>query len=137
MAEPEAGDEVEPRAERVPFGELLQLGVLHVDRGRGEVLDAAAFERLLNGGYVVAQEEVTTDMDLLHYAFIAPDRMVPFLSEAGTAEGSGPSFLQRLSNNAWLHRTFQLPGGPVMDFFGNLALGMGVGSVVMFFFWRS
>lgn len=121
---------------KVSLGQVLRLGVLHVDRKRGDVLDAAALASLVDEDFLVTREEITTDVARLEAAYIHADRMVPFLQEAGAHDSSGSSFLERLGKNAWLNRAFQLPGGPTLDGFGLVALAMGVGSVIVLTKWQ-
>jgi len=122
--------------QKVSLGQVLRLGVLHVDRSRGDVLDHAALSRLVDEDFLVTHEEITTDVARLEAAYVHADRMIPFLHEAGAQDSSGSSFLERLGRNAWLNRAFQLPGGQTMDGFGLVALVMGLGSVVVLTKWR-
>lgn len=126
---------VSAQGQQVSLGQVLRLGVLHVDWSRGHVLDTASLTRLVDEDFLVTSEEITTDVARLESAYIHVDRMVPFLEEAGARDSSGSSFLERLGRNAWLNRAFQLPGGPTMDGFGLVALVMGLGSVVLLTKW--
>lgn len=125
--------EVDEHAAQIPFGAIVELGLLHVDRKRGELVDPEAFERLLRDG-LVGGEEITTNNIHADAAFVSRSSMLPFLADAGVSlqsagAGDGSSMLEKLKKNEWLHRTFQLPGGPCMVYFGNMALVLGAGTV--------
>lgn len=137
------GDEVDAHGQ-TPFGRIFELGVLHADRARGEVVDTAGFERLLSDGMMIGKEAVATDMPRLHYMGMNTDRMVPFLVDAGVQPAPTPaegetgetSVLERLQSSAWVQKSLHLPGGRMMDFYGFIALAMGVGSVMWWLPWR-
>lgn len=133
-AEGAVGDELDKEGSQVPIGKLLQLGLLHVDRKRGEVMDEQAFESLMSSGLVVGTEEITTDIDHGKYAYVSVDSLLPFLNEAGVSGHSqfeSGTIMDKLQNNEWMNKHFQLHGGLAMTSFGNLALCMGIGSIVM------
>jgi len=126
--------QIDMTGSQIPLGRLFQLGLLHIDYSRGHVIDEAAFESLMHDGLVLGKEVVYTDVAYANYAFVTQDSMLPFLSEAGVSGTSGDgkgSTVEELQKYEWINRTFQLNGGKVMTYFGNLALCMGVGAVAV------
>jgi len=112
--------------DRLPFGLLLQMGVLHVDRSKAHMVDTVALEQLLASTGTVAQEEITTDVPRALRAYVADDKLSSFLAEA-----SGDSSIRRLCGNANIKALMQFSGGRFMDLFGLLALTMGAGTVCL------
>eukprot|EP00928_Gymnodinium_smaydae_P025448 TRINITY_DN20259_c0_g6_i1.p1 TRINITY_DN20259_c0_g6~~TRINITY_DN20259_c0_g6_i1.p1 ORF type:complete len:375 (-),score=79.35 TRINITY_DN20259_c0_g6_i1:262-1323(-) len=110
------------------LGDILQMGLLHVDRSRGEVVDEAALQRLLEGRHTVIHEEVTTDFAAVRQAYVSPDAMVPFLAEVDVGEDSAWG---RIGNSAALRGALQWSGGRALDLFGKTALAMGAGSILL------
>jgi len=133
-------EEVDVVGAQVPFGQLLQLGVLHVDSTRGEVVNATALEHLVRGDLVVGREEVTTDVPALLHVHVSPEKMMPFLADAGVStslEKRHESMLGRLGASAWLSRRMQFSGAWAMDAYGYLAIAMGLGTVLLWMVPRS
>ena len=61
------------------------------------------------------------------------ESLLPFLAEAGVSSGEGDAMTPVERNVAWLHECLELNGGRIMQFFGNVSLAMGVGTVFLWF----
>merc|ERR1711924_296395 len=81
-------DQLDQLGSQVPLGDLLQLGLLHVDQRRGAVLEQDELNRLLHGGLVVGREQISTNVAHAEMAFVSKSRMLPFLADAGAGAGS-------------------------------------------------
>jgi len=127
-------DEVAAPGQTIQLGRFLNLGVLHADRRAGEVLNQELFHELLHEDLQVDKEEVITDMACAQQAFVSPDKIMPFLADAGVSESSEESemsFMVKLEANAWYRQMCQIPGRSIMEFYGYFALVMGVGAIVI------
>mmetsp|Transcript_113592 Transcript_113592/g.316053 ORF Transcript_113592/g.316053 Transcript_113592/m.316053 type:complete len:211 (-) Transcript_113592:60-692(-) len=111
-------------AETVPLGQLAQLGAVHIDEGRGEVLDRAALDLLMGSHLRLASEELRTDEEASRRAFVAGYEVAPLLQD--DAEGMHQR-LAELPNV--LQRPLRWRGSSAMRNFGLAALAMAAGSV--------
>lgn len=125
-AQPASGTDDDGAGQLVPFGQLVQLGAVHVDEARGQVLDQAALGLLMSGQMHIASEEIVADEHKKRLAFVGDYEVT--------------SLLQRDASGAYqwladlppaLQRPLRWRGSSALWNFGVAALAMGVGSVAM------
>lgn len=110
----------------VPFEYVARFGGLHIDEGRGEVLDRGALDLLMSRQMHMASEKVFVDEEAKRRAFVGgyevPDLLQEDPERAYDRLAALPAFLQR---------PLQWRGSSAMRNFGAAALAMGIGSVVI------
>lgn len=110
---------------RPSLGDLVRLGCLHVDRSRGEVLDADALQRLLACGHRIASETLHKDVALMRQTYVSEHLVSPSL------DGVSSEHLQWLDSRPYLHSLVQFNGGKAMNLFSVFALTMGLGTIYL------
>lgn len=118
-SDPPTEDEV------APFGQLLQLGALHVDQQRGEVLSSEVLQRLQRRDLHVHKEEIFIDSAAAQRTFMAEAATPPSLHGIPT---EGLSWLEESSR---MQQMLQWPGGIALKLFGGLCCLMGSGTVIL------
>lgn len=115
-----------PSGTRVPFGHLVQLGAIHVDEERGEVLDRGALDLLVSGHMHIAAEELIVDENAKRHAFIGDYEVTDLLQDDDRGAYSWYVSLPPL-----LQRPMRWRGSAALRNFGIAAMAMGVGSLVL------
>eukprot|EP00931_Biecheleriopsis_adriatica_P092959 TRINITY_DN66717_c0_g1_i1.p1 TRINITY_DN66717_c0_g1~~TRINITY_DN66717_c0_g1_i1.p1 ORF type:complete len:291 (-),score=35.05 TRINITY_DN66717_c0_g1_i1:47-919(-) len=110
----------------VPLGRLAQVGAIHIDRERGEILDNEALELVLSNTLHPVSEELHTDEDLKHDVGIGSYDVMPLLIEDTTGVYKWMADLPPLLQRPLLWR-----GSSVFRNFGFASLAMGFGSVLI------
>lgn len=124
----------------VPLGQLMQLGALHVDEERGEVIDRSTLELLQDRDCLhIAAEELLTDEGAKERAMVGTRLGGSQLARALVGSYEPARMLQRDESETFtwldnLHPVLQRPltwrGSSAMRNFGLAALAMALGSVV-------
>jgi len=114
-----------PEAAGPCLGLVVEVGALHVDRARGEVLDAAGLASVLAKDLRVTAEELVLDEAAARRALLAAGACAPSMEEI-TGDG-----LQWLADRPWLLGPLQWPGSAALVLLGYVAMAMGAGTVLL------